>query len=111
MFSLTEHAHLGVVVLNQTVLVSHGTLHDVVISDLILVVVVSESRSPRFLVNLAKGVVVPREWVERTNNMPSGAELGSGVSEETANIRASKRNADDVVHHDTSDRVAHHLLS
>jgi hypothetical protein len=99
---LFETIHLREVVLEHAVLQIDGIFH------------VFHVRSLRLLVNLVLehigllrrcivAVVVSREWVECANEVPSSAQFGRRVGVVAADVRASKRNAKDVAHHDVDD--------
>jgi len=99
--------HLGVVISDQVVFVLDSHPHDINILHIVLIEV---NKSIWLLSNSVPTVVVSREWVERPDNMPSGAELSVGISHETANVRSSELDTHDVMSHDTSDGETHVLL-
>lgn len=99
--------HLSVVVSDQVIFVLDGHSHDI---HILYAALIEFSPSVWLLGNGVPAVVVSREWIERSNNMPSGAKLSIGVSHETANVRTSELNTHDVVSHDTSDGETHVLL-
>jgi len=100
-----SHWQLGIVIPYHTIFNSHGRSHDVQIRNGTLVNIIGETI--RLLVSAPEAVVVSWEWVESSNHVPSGAEFWSGVTQESANIWASKRNTNDVMGHDSCDRVPH----
>ena len=75
--------HLGVVISEKIILVVDGHPHDIDILDSVIVEV---DKSVWLLVNSILSVVVSREWVERPDNVPSGAKFSGGVSDGATNI-------------------------
>jgi len=99
--------HLGVVISDQVVFVLDSHSHDI---DILSGALIEVGESVWFLGNGVPTVVVSGEWVERSNNVPSGAKLSIGISHETANVGTNELNTHKVVSHDTSDGETHVLL-
>jgi hypothetical protein len=99
--------HLSVVISDQIVFVLDSHSHDI---DILSAALIEVGPSVWLLGNGVPTVVVSGEWIERSDNMPSGAKLSIGISHESANVRTSELDTHNVVGHDTSDGETHVLL-
>ena len=89
------------VVSNQTVLGDHcfSDFTDVLLLE-----------GPWFLFHVTDVVMVARERIEGTNDVPSGAEVWSGIVKETTDVSSSHWGTSNVLRHDAGDGEAHVLL-
>jgi hypothetical protein len=100
--ALGHQRQLGVVISDQAILSLNGMLHDVLISCCAILADGSfESGLPRFLSLRTKSIMVSRERLESTNNMPSCTKFRSCFTKEATDVCTSQRNSNNIVHHYT----------
>ena len=96
-----EVGQLSVVVLDQRHSGSHCILDDVIITDSTLVM--HSLPNPGLLGDSVPTVMVPGEWVESSDIVPSCAKLSCSIADKSTDIRAHKRDSRHVHSHDSGD--------